>query len=180
MAEVCGVDEAAVRALLFDRGLQADYELGKWNSSEFAERVRCELQVKVSDEALLAASNDIFQVNQSVMPYVNWLEKMPLRLGILSNTCQGHWEHCCRRFPFLRSSFQYSVLSFEVGCAKPEPAIYGRAIESAGVSAEQILYLDDRTENVVGAREMGMQAVEFHDVEDLRHALNQFGIIVSP
>lgn len=179
MAQVCGVDQAVVRELLFDKGVQAEYESGRLNASGFVDRIRRELGVDVSEAALLEASNDIFWLNSAVIPIVRRLNEAQISTGILSNTCQGHWEFCCRQFPELKSLFRYTVLSFEVGCTKPDPAIYRRAIQAAGVPAEQILYLDDRSENVSGARDLGIQAVEFRTVADLQTALKEHEVIAN-
>ncbi|MEU3557731.1 HAD family hydrolase [Streptomyces fragilis] len=57
------------------------------------------------------------------------------------------------------------------GVAKPERAIYRRACRLAGVAPERCLFVDDRTENTEAAAAIGMSAVPYRCVEDLRQAL---------
>lgn len=63
------------------------------------------------------------------------------------------------------------VSSARVGVAKPDPRIYEIAAEQAGVPAERCLFVDDRLENVEGARALGMTGVHYTCVADLAAAL---------
>ncbi len=52
------------------------------------------------------------------------------------------------------------VTSAEAGAAKPDPAIFGRALELAGERADQSLHVGDSLDNdVAGARAAGVRAV---------------------
>ena len=51
------------------------------------------------------------------------------------------------------------VYSHEVGCMKPDPAIYHIVCERLGVAPRDALLLDDVQANVDGARAAGMQAI---------------------
>ena len=68
-----------------------------------------------------------------------------------------------------------AVLSYEVRSLKPEPAIYDEAIRRAGVAADRIFFVDDRVENVEGARRAGMDAVVFTGVDQLQRELARRG-----
>ncbi|MER5480400.1 HAD-IA family hydrolase [Streptomyces sp. NPDC002734] len=57
------------------------------------------------------------------------------------------------------------------GVAKPDPEIYRTACRLAGVAPERCLFVDDRTENTEAAAALGMSAVRYRSVEDLRQAL---------
>lgn len=63
------------------------------------------------------------------------------------------------------------VNSSLVGVAKPDRRIYEMAAKQAGARADRCLFVDDREENVEAARELGMTAVLFRAVDDLRGAL---------
>jgi len=54
---------------------------------------------------------------------------------------------------------------------KPEPAIYQRAIDIVCTSPERILFIDDRPENVAGAKQAGMVAIQFKGEAALREEL---------
>ncbi|MFD1828823.1 HAD family hydrolase [Streptomyces desertarenae] len=63
------------------------------------------------------------------------------------------------------------VNSALVGVAKPDPEIYGIAVERAGVPAGRCLFVDDRRENVEAAAALGMGALHYRAPADLRGAL---------
>ena len=90
------------------------------------------------------------------------------RLGILSNTCEAHWEFVsCGRYAVLKELFEVEILSFRLGSMKPETPIYEAAIAASGVAAEEIFFTDDRSENVAGALRAGMDATHFRGVQPL-------------
>ena len=57
--------------------------------------------------------------------------------------------------------FDAMVVSWEVGCLKPDPAIYQLTLAKLVVRAEEALFVDDRPPNVAGAQAVGMQAMLF-------------------
>lgn len=70
------------------------------------------------------------------------------------------------------------VCSAEVGCAKPEPAIFELACAQLGVAPEACVFVDDASENVAAAVALGMQGI-LHRVDrgdDLRAQLAALGV----
>ena len=61
-----------------------------------------------------------------MLPIVAQLVQSGWRLGILSNTCEGHWEHCLGRYAILRECFSVYALSYRIGQSKPAAAIFRR------------------------------------------------------
>jgi HAD superfamily hydrolase (TIGR01509 family) len=62
---------------------------------------------------------------------------------------------------------------------KPDAAIYARAEQLACVSPGDIFFVDDRPENVAGARAMGWDAVLYHTPERLLAELEARGIDIT-
>lgn len=61
--------------------------------------------------------------------------------------------------------------SWDLGVAKPAPAIFAMAAERMGVATSECFFTDDRIENVEAAREAGMVAHHFVDATALRRAI---------
>lgn len=81
-----------------------------------------------------------------------------LRLGVISNS-EGRLTSVLERVGLL-SSFDLVVDSHLEGVAKPDPAIFLRALERLGVAAERSVYAGDIPEvDVEGARAVGMHGV---------------------
>jgi putative hydrolase of the HAD superfamily len=87
-----------------------------------------------------------------------------------------------RATPGFLDPFDHVTFSYELGLVKPQPEIYRDAIEGLGVKPEEALFLDDRADNVEGARAVGMLGEVFTTWEDFladarkRHALPEPGV----
>ena len=60
-------------------------------------------------------------------------------------------------------AFDHMVISAEVGVMKPEARIYQIALEQAGVSPNEAVFVDDYAENIEGCRTIGMHGIHFRD-----------------
>lgn len=177
IAEVAGISIRRVREIVFDDGLQLAYERGLLATSEFYEQFCERSGVRPSLEDLLHAASDIFELDMAVAGIAHRLRASGQRLGILSNTCEAHWEFCAgNRFPVLAGTFDVTALSYRLGLLKPEPAIYRAAAELAGVSPNEIFFVDDRAENIAGALDAGFDAAQFASAAGLISELERRGV----
>lgn len=172
MAEVAGVSPHLVREVVFQSQLQWQYERGMISTEEFYESF-CRATGRRPDRQQLArAASAIFELNVPVVPLVTQLRAAGYRLGILSNTCEAHWHYVTDgRYRILTELFDVAALSFQLRSLKPEPEIFRRAAELAGVPPEEIFFVDDRQENVAAACRAGLDAVPFTTPADLATAL---------
>lgn len=99
-----------------------------------------------------------------------------LKLGLLSDTDPVHWNYIRNRWRWLEV-IERPTLSFEVGLTKPAPAIYHRAAANVNTPVEKCLFIDDLAANVEGARAVGMNAVQFESIEQVRDVLKQYGLL---
>jgi putative hydrolase of the HAD superfamily len=70
--------------------------------------------------------------------------------------------------------FDAVVVSCEVGCSKPDPAIYRLCLDRIGVEPHTALFVDDRQVNVDAAAALGLRIVLFtgaSSLADVRSAL---------
>lgn len=176
LADVADVSTEAVREAL-EGEVHDAVESGRLTTGDLYEHF-CKVTGSRPDlAAAQRAGNDIFWLNNSILPLLAQLRRAGYRLGILSNTSESHWQFICDgRFRILPDYFEIAILSYEVGVMKPHPKIYEDAVAAAGVPAEQIFFMDDREENVTGARECGIDAVVFHDTPTLVADLAERGV----
>lgn len=173
------VDHA--RAVVYESGLQVQFETGRVSPSEFAGSIRRGLGREEQDmptENVLDAISDMFTPIESMRAVLGQVRESGRGVGLLSNTCHAHWDWIVRqRYPVLDFEFDVTVLSFEVGAMKPDPSIYQKAERASGVAAEQLLFLDDKAENTDAARRCGWNAVQCLGGEAAVAALRSFGVI---
>ncbi len=78
------------------------------------------------------------------------------------------------------------VISSEAGIAKPNPEIYHLALRRWGGDAVDALFVDDLSENISGARAVGMQALHLDrsghtgDLHDLLELVRELTATVAP
>ena len=69
------------------------------------------------------------------------------------------------------------IVSSEVHKIKPEPEIYQCLFDRFSLNPEECVFADDRVENVVAGRRLGMDGIVFSDAaqfeKELRKLLNE-------
>jgi putative hydrolase of the HAD superfamily len=103
------------------------------------------------------------------------LRQHGIRTAILSNMGDSVLENIEREFAWIHG-FDALVWSFQLGLAKPDPAIYEHALEKLGTRPEETLFLDDKQVNIDAARELGIQALLFTRIDQLRQDLVAHGL----
>jgi putative hydrolase of the HAD superfamily len=177
MAQVAAVDETLVRHVLFDTGLEIEYERGDVSTPEFYARFCHAIGRHPPMEDLAMAANDIFEVNVGMKGLLAALHGAGHRLGLLSNTSELHFGYFADgRYSQIPDIFEQLALSFRVGAVKPEARIYEAAAELAGVAPGEIFFTDDVLANVDGAREAGFDAVQYQSTSLLAEQLRQRGV----
>ena len=168
MAQLCDLEPETVRDVVFRSSLQVEYERGTISSEEFYREFCRQLKVQPDYGKLLEVASNIFQPAVEVIDFLQRLKTKGYSLGLLSNTCAAHWQWIeGQEFPWLKTSFEIMVLSFQVHSLKPDAEIYRVATEQAQRPAEGLLLIDDLAENVDAARNAGWDAIQFVGREDL-------------
>ena len=175
-ASLAGVTPEKVEDVLVRQGLQNRYETGLVDCTQFHQEFCSLTESESSQESLLTAISDIFEVNRPIIPVLTQLKARGFPLGILSNTCDAHWQFVFQQHGLLRAFFDPLVLSYEEKSMKPDAKIYEAAIKRCGVKPSQIFFTDDRQENIDGAIAAGIDAVLFQSVPDLVAQLRGRGI----
>lgn len=115
-------------------------------------------------------------LNEDMLAWVVALQDAGIPTAILSNMGQEMLQYMRQEFGWL-AHFQHHTWSCELGIGKPDPAIYTHTCEKLGVTPEHTLFLDDKPENIEAAAGVGLNAVLFHSVEQLRQDLEDRGLL---
>ncbi len=161
ISDVAGVAPDVVDGVLFDGHLQRQYETGQITSRQFHEAFCEQTGTRPDYEAMRRAACEIFTLNAPMLPIIMQLLLCRVPIGILSNTCDAHWEYCTGRFPILSEGFAVHALSYRLGAVKPDPSIFEQAARLAGVAPDEIFFTDDLPQHIAGAKAAGFDAVQF-------------------
>lgn len=177
IAAASGVELPAVKNFFHDRELQPRLEAGAISWPAAHADFCSSTGATVSLEAFSLAAGDIFSLRVEMLPVLAALWRRGMQVGLLSNSCEPHWQFICNSgYALLPASFPITVLSHEVAAAKPAEAIYERAAEAAGVAPERIFFCDDIEAHVNAARAAGWDAEIFHSASRLVDDLSRRGV----
>ena len=174
MAPRTRMDVPALDAFLNQSPLLAQYESGHLTSPEFFVVVQKETGFDGTEPEFAAHFEDIFTPIDEVISLHATLAASGLPTYTLSNTNEMAVRYISRTYDFWQM-FNGHVLSYEVGALKPEEKIYEALEELSDLNGEEIIYLDDRSENCAAGSERGWQVCCHQDVESSRRFLSNIG-----
>ena len=104
-------------------------------------------------------------------------EKEDVQLLALTNWSHETFPIALERFDFLHW-FEGIVVSGEEKTVKPLREIYEIVINRYSVDRARALFIDDNTDNVAGAKEVGLDAVHFESPQRLLTDLQRSGLLM--
>jgi len=100
-----------------------------------------------------------------VLAWIKTLREKGYTIGILSNLPHPI-ASSLRGTPGFLEHFNHITFSCDLQLIKPQAAIYEHSFQGLGVAPEETLFIDDKIENVEGARAAGMNAELFTTWEE--------------
>jgi putative hydrolase of the HAD superfamily len=73
----------------------------------------------------------------------------------------------------IAAHFGHLIFSCQLKSAKPDPECYGRALATMGARPDEVIFLDDRSENVAAAAALGLRSVHFTGPSEAREAVTE-------
>ena len=166
---------AEVKKFFFQSHLLVDYESGRLTRQEFFEAVCKATGFRGTIEEFGELFADIFMPIPPMIELHAGLRHRGIPTYIFSNTNDLAIEHIRQNFPFFRD-FDGYIFSYKVKAMKPDAKIYEALEKLAGRHGADILYIDDRPENVAAgvARGWGTILHETPEKKRAREPLEQF------
>ena len=107
------------------------------------------------------------------------LKRVSVPVFALTNSNAIHFDDIQRRFGTW-DLFRGVFASHNMGVRKPDAAIYEKVQGELGVPPAALLFIDDREENVLGARAAGYSAERcMKSPDDLEQILLDYGVIAA-
>jgi len=163
-----------LHAFLSTSPLLVDYENGALTRQEFFDAMQSAtgFQGGVTEFGQFFA--DIFTEIAPMIELHAELRRRGVPTYILSNTNDLAIEHIRRKFPFFKN-FDGYILSYEVKALKPQAPIYHALERMTGKRGAEIIYIDDRAENIAGGAAHGWRTILHETPEQTRAAMKAFG-----
>jgi FMN phosphatase YigB (HAD superfamily) len=165
-----------LHAFLGSSPLLVEYESGRLNRQKFYEAVRDAIGFHGDLVEFGGYFAEIFSEMTGMIALQAELRQRGFKTYIFSNTNDLAIEHVRRDFPFF-GNFDGYILSYEVGAMKPQPEIYAAMEKMCGRGGADLIYLDDRAENIAAGTARGWRTILHESPRQTRAALAKFGVL---
>ena len=170
MAAMSGLSEETLKKAFWK--YRPEYDRGSIRGMEMYRRVLADHGIAGDRTAIdsLAArllDEDLgswFHVSRPVTEWGLNLQKAGYTLGILSNMPFDFLDRYADKIELFAKA-DVPVFSCDVDLIKPERAIYETLVSKLGCKSEEIVFFDDLEVNIAGARDAGINAFLFTDLE---------------
>ncbi len=152
------------------------YESGLIDTVGFLTELNRQLGTELNREDFTKIWTESFRENAEMAQLLTQL-KAQCPLYLLSNTNEVQYEWLQTTYNVARH-FEELVLSYKVGCCKPDLAIYREVLKRSGIPAQDCLFVDDLEANIEAATTLGMNTIQFRGVPDLKLRLQHLGFNV--
>lgn len=154
--------------------LRSDLNAGRVSELNYWQQVQARVGLLDFDfgEAMAADYEGLTEIHEDVQAFISELKTQGHTVGILANIPTGVAGKLREVHGQWLDSFDAVLFSCDIDTAKPDPKAFQLAIETLGVPVGEITFIDDRQSNVHAAREEGMMAVHYTDLNALKAELS--------
>ncbi len=152
---------------------------GDITDREFWEMVNRDLGIKadieLEEEYRIGHYLKDAPLRKRVLELADRLRAAGYKVGLLSNIEAE--ELALNRTRHIFEHFDAVVFSNEIAAVKPDVAAYEELIKRLGLQKpEELIFIDDLIENVVGAQKLGIYGIKFAGYSVLKQELEELGI----
>jgi len=152
------------------------YETGLMTTQQFYDEVCAATGFDGKPEEFGQCFADIFVPIPPMVQLQATLRRSGRLSYIFSNTNDLAVGHIRRNFPFF-ANFDGYILSYEHGAMKPNAKLYEVVERCCGHQGAEILYLDDRPENITAGAARGWQVILQESAEKTLAAIQILGLL---
>jgi HAD superfamily hydrolase (TIGR01509 family) len=170
------VSAQRVRDFIDHSPLLVQLETGQLTDQQFYAEVRSATGFSGSYEEFAGYFADIFVPIEPMVGLHAALRRRSVPTYVFSNTNDLAVTHIRHSFPFF-SEFDGYVFSYKHGAMKPDPALYEVVERVCGRRGSEILYLDDREENVAAGAARGWQVILQQEPAETIAEIRRLGLL---
>ncbi|MFA6353739.1 MAG: HAD-IA family hydrolase [Candidatus Paceibacterota bacterium] len=115
------------------------------------------------------------QINLKLIEIIKDLKNKNYKIGLLSNNYIKLRQELIDLK--LIDLFDAVVISSEVNYQKPQPEIFEILFSQLSVKKNEVIFIDDAKQSLIGAESIGYAPILFKDVEDLKIKLKDLNVL---
>jgi len=128
--------------------------------------------VQLSGEGVHREWIDSAVIDKRLIAFIRELKVRGYKTAICSNTPSKLLRELLS-IHGLATYFDVLAVSSEVGLTKPGPDIFNYTLKELRIMPQEAIFVDDRKENIDGARAAGMEAVLYRNSDELREEIEK-------
>lgn len=152
-----------------------NYQLGTIGTKEFVESIIGEFELSVSIVRFIRdfrlIPKGFFSGAEELLKHLN----KKYTTVCFSNTNEVHWNKLCG-VNKLDKKFKKSFASHIIHKAKPDEEAFRYVVDQLKVKPQEIVFFDDREENINAAREIGINAYLTNGFEEVKNRVKEIGL----
>jgi len=165
-----GISREELEKMVFGSEISLKVELGQAGPEEVW--LHAQNKLRIANDDLAAFQNAFWagdRLDEDLLAFVKSL-RGKYRTVLLSNAWMDMRKNIARRFGSL-DAFEMQVFSAEVGLRKPDPRIFQHVLDLLGADPEEIVFVDDFSENILAARKLGFRTIQFKNARQAKNEL---------
>ena len=167
------VDRENVSKIYLKSNQIKEYKKGKIEGEVFWSYFLNELNINSTLEEIIEILKQSYEVNPLAKKLLKSLKEQDIKTIICTNNFKERIEVLDGEYNFVKD-FDFAIFSYDFGTLKP--ALLEKVIEKSNLKPEEILLLDDKPENILGAEKIGMKAKLCNNPKELENHLAKFGV----
>lgn len=172
LADLIGADKEEMHKLWFSK--KEALLTGKIKEDEYLKEIINNLRLSIDVDELKEKIRGLNKIDEEMLSLIKDLRKK-YDVAAINNEIMEWNEYRIQKFR-LNDYFTAIISSCDVGVAKPEKKIYLIALKKLNVLPSETIFIDDREENLIAPRDLGMRVIEFKNREQLINELKKLNI----
>ncbi len=172
LAEISGKNHEFVKRTI-ERSELPLLESGRIGVVEFDRKVAKRLGIELKQISWFSFYKRTVKLDYDMMELVDILHR-DYTTAFLSNIDKSRYQYTAKILDM--ELFDHRFASCYMGLRKPDVRIYREAARKIGVKPNEAVFIDDRLENIIGAKKAGLNAVHFKNRRFLDVKLAKMGL----
>ncbi|MEK6952792.1 MAG: HAD family phosphatase [Nanoarchaeota archaeon] len=152
-----------------------DWRVSKISEKEFFERVKITLNLKYPIFFIKKHLYSAHEVDYEILNLIKEL-KQNHKMYSLTNHAREWYNSQDKQIHF-NELFDGVVTSFDAKIAKPSIKIYKFLLKKYKIKPKETIFIDDQEENLETARKLGIKAIHYKNIIQLKKELKKYDIL---
>jgi putative hydrolase of the HAD superfamily len=157
-------------------GLYHQLEEGKITLGSFLKSVSSMSGMSIPDMRWLEFYREGLRLNKSVISLISRLRK---NYTVVAFTNMDIGRYAVTLEALDPATFDKFFISYKMGVRKPKSEAFRKVLDELRAKPKETIFIDDRQENLEGAKAVGIQTVLFTDEAALEKDLLKFGVKIQ-